>query len=396
MTACSVVLSPPSARERGASGARAPGVGPPADFSLGSRRSSVAGLSSYRMASWEAKRKAFSRRLRVASALVTSTGASALRTRMNKGFREVANQKRRSVYCKQAPCHREALALVAIEQGRSGLAAKHRGELPRQVGCVSHARVHALPARGAVNVRGIARQECAALLEVVRGAMVQTVTRAPPEFRDAKRDGGEIVRERLDVARGERRVRRSVVGTFLRTRPDQAKQAALGKGERGEYALSGEKEVESVRREVSLEDRVGENEFLLVRCAVKTEPQLFSHDAVRAIAAHQKSRANLFDGRRAAVATLRGHRGMYAIVRDRHGIEPGAPLDLRAAARERIGEQLFGLGLRHEEDEREGRVIDADVPEFDLDVAPFLHVDQGAEGAAPLLDQRLREAVLVE
>ena len=65
----------------------------------------------------------------------------------------------------QAPREGDALGLVGVEQRGVGASVQHRGELPGEVHGVADAGVHPLAADGAVDVRGVAEQEGAALAE---------------------------------------------------------------------------------------------------------------------------------------------------------------------------------------------------------------------------------------
>jgi hypothetical protein len=57
-------------------------------------------------------------------------------------------------------------------------------EFPRQVHSVSDASIHALPTDGAVDVRGIAEQEDAALVEPTGNSMMDVVRRKPIDVRN--------------------------------------------------------------------------------------------------------------------------------------------------------------------------------------------------------------------
>ena len=74
-------------------------------------------------------------------------------------------------------------------------------ELPGQVDGISDAGVHALPADGAVDVRGVAEEEGATLLEVVRDAVVHMVRREPVHVIDL--DAEPLDRSLADVVPGE-------------------------------------------------------------------------------------------------------------------------------------------------------------------------------------------------
>ena len=63
-------------------------------------------------------------------------------------------------------------------------AVQHGGELPGEVHGVADAGVHALAADRAVDVRGVAEQEGAALAEVLRHAVVHAVGREPVHLLD--------------------------------------------------------------------------------------------------------------------------------------------------------------------------------------------------------------------
>ena len=60
------------------------------------------------------------------------------------------------------------LGLITVEQFLGRILFQHRRELPGQVDGIADPGVHALAARGAVNMRRIAEQQGAALTEVVR------------------------------------------------------------------------------------------------------------------------------------------------------------------------------------------------------------------------------------
>ena len=54
-----------------------------------------------------------------------------------------------------------------------------RRDLPRQIDGVTDAGVHALPSDRAVNMRGVAQQECSAASEPIGDAMVHAIGREP-------------------------------------------------------------------------------------------------------------------------------------------------------------------------------------------------------------------------
>ena len=101
---------------------------------------------------------------------------------------------------------RPALAVVRVEERRRSAARDHERELPGQVRRVLEAGVHALSARGAVDVGGVPGDEHAAVAIAVDAAVVQAITRHPARIveRDWElRDPGERGRDLVESRRRE-------------------------------------------------------------------------------------------------------------------------------------------------------------------------------------------------
>src|SRR6202012_2271707 len=95
----------------------------------------------------------------------------------------------------------DAFGLEGVEDGRGRAIAKNGGELPGDVHGVADAGVHALPADGRVDVRGVAEEEDAAAAEVFGDAMVHAVAGEPIDVLDVDVDPIEDVLG--DVVPGE-------------------------------------------------------------------------------------------------------------------------------------------------------------------------------------------------
>ena len=81
---------------------------------------------------------------------------------------------------------RQPLLLVRIEQRGRRAMTQHMSELPAEIVGVLHAGVHALPAGRRMNVRGVAHQEHAANLEVLRHAAARAERRSEIQFGDVE------------------------------------------------------------------------------------------------------------------------------------------------------------------------------------------------------------------
>ncbi len=101
--------------------------------------------------------------------------------------------------------HRDALRLVGVEQRRVGAALHHQRELPGEVVGILQACVHALRAGRAVNMRGVAEQETAAVAEVLGSAVRDAVGREPVAGLEAQ------IRSGLLLDRGHHLLEREVI-----------------------------------------------------------------------------------------------------------------------------------------------------------------------------------------
>jgi len=95
---------------------------------------------------------------------------------------------------------------------------QHCSELPREIDGVADSGVHALTANGAVNVRCIAQQKCAAVPEFRNDAVVDVIRREPIDPLDV--DADPLDDAPADVVPSELVVRN--VRLFL-DRPDQTR-----------------------------------------------------------------------------------------------------------------------------------------------------------------------------
>src|SRR4029450_4186306 len=84
----------------------------------------------------------------------------------------------------QAACKSDALGFVAVQQRVGRAAVKNRLQFPGGIDRVAEASIHTLSAGGAMDVRGVAEQEGAALPEILRHAVVDAIGREPVDLLD--------------------------------------------------------------------------------------------------------------------------------------------------------------------------------------------------------------------
>src|SRR6516225_1553384 len=123
----------------------------------------------------------------------------------------------------QAACESDALGFVAVQQRVGGATHKNRVQFPGEIDRIADAGVHALSAGGAMNVRGVAEQEGAALPEILGHAGVDAIGREPVDLLDFDL---EIVDDPpADILELERI---SPLGAFASHRADQARTSFSG------------------------------------------------------------------------------------------------------------------------------------------------------------------------
>ncbi len=173
-----------------------------------------------------------------------------------------------------------ALLAVAAEEVRAGVTPLDQRQLPGQVECVLHARVHALAAGGAVDVRGVAGKEYPARAVVLDLALVHPEAREPDRIgeRDAGRAPGD---DGLDLLEG---------GLVQRARTDVGDDAVASGRDRkkhdGAVAMPEDRELRLRQIEAGDVD-VGEQEGRWQRVAAERHPERLPHQGVCAIAADE-------------------------------------------------------------------------------------------------------------
>jgi hypothetical protein len=253
----------------------------------------------------------------------------------------------------QALRDRDALVRVAVEQ-RVGRASHDGRELPAEVERVLQARVHALAAGGAVDVRGVAEQERATVAEPLGAAVVDPVGREPQALGERQVRAGVLADRRRDVVERDA----FAPGELRRQDADHAPAILPAHREEQVEAAVRQVDVELVAHHAPGRDRVGDEEHVLVRRTGKPMPlisrtglfapsQPASHDAVRVCV--------LPSGRRSFATTPVG----TLLERD----ELGPPAHVHAEGRELRAEHALVVVLAEHQDVRIGAQALADVAE---------------------------------
>src|ERR1700745_2293359 len=81
--------------------------------------------------------------------------------------------------CAKAMGESDALGFVTVQQRVGRAAGKNRLQFPGEIDRIADARIHTLSAGGAMDERGVAKQEGAALPEILRHAVVDVIGREP-------------------------------------------------------------------------------------------------------------------------------------------------------------------------------------------------------------------------
>src|SRR5215469_2861896 len=179
----------------------------------------------------------------------------------------------------QAACESDALGFVAVQQRVGRAARKNRLQFPGEIDRIADAGVHTLSAGGAMDVRGVAEQERAALAEVLRHAMVDAIGREPVDLLDFDL---EIVDDPpADVLEFERI---SMPGAFAPYRADQPRTSFSGQRKHREEVglLEIDMEFAIERRAAGLDIRHVEQ--VLVGAARISRAHRLAHNRVRAVA----------------------------------------------------------------------------------------------------------------
>ena len=129
----------------------------------------------------------------------------------------------------QAACESDTLGLVGVQQCVRRATGKHGFQLPGEINGVADARVHALPAGGAVDVGGVAKQKRASFAEMLRHAVMDVISREPVYLLDLDLE----VRNdpAADVLEFERI---GVIGAFIPHCPDKPRTPLSCKRKHGE------------------------------------------------------------------------------------------------------------------------------------------------------------------
>ena len=107
--------------------------------------------------------------------------------------------------------HRMTFVVIGVEQWVAGTAPEVHREFPREILRVLHPRVHPLPARGTVHVRGVPGEQHPAVTISLDLALVDPEVTEPVRLGRRPLERGSRVEHALDV--GEGRLRRLLVAT---------------------------------------------------------------------------------------------------------------------------------------------------------------------------------------
>jgi len=267
-----------------------------------------------------------------------------------------------------------SLGFIRIEHAGIGSALHHCSELPRQVDRIADAGVHPLAADRAVNVRGVAGEECAALPEVGDDAMVDVIRGEPVDALDVDAE----MREHLlaDVVPGEptRTLRRLGLHGA-----DEPRLALAREREHCEEIRFVERHVQLVIHDGAGGLRVGDVEDVRVGAAGKRRAEDLAHPGAGAVASDEPRRFARF---LRAVGTLQPRGDAVAVIVESNELQ--RPLDIDAGRVQVLDQQALVLVLR--KDHHEGERADAGAHRAELHVRHFAaanpEIDSGKAQAA--------------
>ncbi|TKW51916.1 hypothetical protein CTA1_2960 [Colletotrichum tanaceti] len=275
----------------------------------------------------------------------------------------------------QVLADRVPLLVVGVEEGLVLLAADDGRQLPAEVDGVLDARVHALPAGGGVDVRGVAGEEQAAVAVPVDAAAVPVEAREPAGLLDLEPVDHDLPHKGLEL--GDVRVALALAAR--RALADHADDTAP-EGE-DDHDAAAEEEGDALGVVVAADLGVAEDVLLRVLRPIERHVGAVADDAVGAVAADDVlGTHNLFlgGGGGGGGALYESGAGADTVLLDFFGRDAaldGAAVDLQLA--EHGG---LGVGLGDPQGQREAGVIEAEIVKgAGDDVAPVaVDVDAGA------------------
>ena len=240
---------------------------------------------------------------------------------------------------------RDALFLVGIEQRRAGLTLDDERELPGQVVGILQAGVHALRADRAVDVRGVAEQEAAAVAEA-RGASVMDAVGGKPGAGLERQSGSRLVAQG-----GNHGLEVHVVPVAQGRRQDADDPPVIlpAHGEQQVKAILPQVDVDLVRNHAARHLRIGDEEHVLVGRARERDAVQLAHGAARSVASGDPGGEDLA-GR--TVGQLERCRDPVRLLLEADQL--GVPLHRHAQVAKLVAHDPFVVVLAEDENERIG------------------------------------------
>jgi hypothetical protein len=276
-----------------------------------------------------------------------------------------------------------ALGLVGVEQRRVGQAPVDERQLPAEVPGVLDAGVHALGAGWAVHVGGVAGEKDTAGAVVDGLAVMKQEVRQPHRVAQAQLAAGEPIGDRLQV--GQRGLGQLLLlGDTRQRRPhaDHAPTRRPAERKEEQHPRPADEGMRGVAVEAA-DLEVAQRERLRIRAALERNPRQATDAAPGAVAPGHVAGTDLL----AAPALMAERAGDLVFVR-REGDKLHTPLDPNPAGGQVLVQHGLGLGLRDEEQERVGGVLEPDV-EKPRPHDPLAEVHLQLDGVVASLDQPL-------
>lgn len=254
------------------------------------------------------------------------------------------------------PCDRAALGLVGVEQALARFTSGDEGELPAQVDSITDGEVHALPARRAVDMGGVADEEDVPDPKSLGDPAVDPEQGSPDDAPDRGVNGEVVIEPPLEVGAGHlgvRLVRNALTGTRRgEARRDGTEEpvATIAQPEDTHEPAGGQMQAQSAGREGSVvangELHIGEQTGLVVCTARETDAESGPDGAARAVRPHNSpGRDGLLDPTEAAHDPAVRSAGQ--------GDELGVPLDRPTELVQPVDQHLLGTVLPEPEREPE-------------------------------------------
>jgi hypothetical protein len=312
-----------------------------------------------------------------------SRGTSCVRSRLTVRLREVATEAARSVNREYEPADRSALCLVGVEQGLVCEAFGDEGEFPAEVTGFLDASVHPLGAGWAVNMGRVTGEEDAAGSVAGGVAVMEPEVGSPDGVAQPQAAAGEVLDERLQL--GERGLRRLLLALLSVIRWEHSGHAPARRPrerKEEEHPDRAQEGVPDIPLQVAVHLEVGEHERLRVSRPLERDPGPVTDPAVGAIASHQVTSMQPFGS--FIPVTERADDVFLALL---EADQLDVPLNVDTALEQVLVQQGLSLGLRNEEQERVGAVLEADVEQPDIHHA-FAGMHPQLGGIVAALDER--------